>query len=76
MPPRVECLRGGRGVTIASVDSFGGRSGRANYVATKFGIVGLTKTLAVEWGRFGIRTHTVAPGPTPLYYEALFLNGI
>ena len=34
-----------------------GNIGQANYAAGKLGIVGLTKTIAKEWGRFGIRTY-------------------
>lgn len=48
-------------VTIASITGFGGQSGRANYAASKWGVIGLTKTLAVEWGRFGLRVNAVAP---------------
>jgi NAD(P)-dependent dehydrogenase (short-subunit alcohol dehydrogenase family) len=54
--------RAGSIVTISSVDGFGGHSARSHYVATKFGVIGLTKSLAVEWGRHGIRTNAVAPG--------------
>jgi NAD(P)-dependent dehydrogenase (short-subunit alcohol dehydrogenase family) len=49
-------------VLIGSTASFGGFSGRANYAASKHGVVGLTKTLALEWGVHGIRVNAVAPG--------------
>lgn len=49
-------------VTIASGDAFGGHAGRVHYCASKYGVVGLTKTLAIEWGRHGVRVNAVAPG--------------
>lgn len=41
-----------------------GNVGQANYSASKAGIIGLTKTLALELARFGINVNCVAPGPT------------
>jgi NAD(P)-dependent dehydrogenase (short-subunit alcohol dehydrogenase family) len=51
-------------VTVSSMDGFSAHSGRSSYCAAKYGVIGLTKTLAIEWGRFGIRTNSVAPGIT------------
>jgi NAD(P)-dependent dehydrogenase (short-subunit alcohol dehydrogenase family) len=60
----------GRGaiVAIASGDAFGGHAGRAHYCASKYGVVGLVQTLAIEWGRHGVRVNATAPGAvdTPL----------
>ncbi len=65
----------GRGaiVTIASTDALGGHSGRAHYSASKHGVIGLTKGLALEWGRFGVRVNCVAPGAveTPLLHAGV-----
>ncbi len=49
-------------VLVGSTASFGGFSGRANYAASKHGVVGLAKTFALEWGVHGIRVNAVAPG--------------
>lgn len=55
-------------VAISSVDGFGGHAQRANYTASKFGIAGMIKSLAIDWGRYGVRVNAVAPGivDTPL----------
>ena len=56
----------GRGVivTIGSVSSLGGQSGRAHYCASKAGVVGLTRDLAVEWGSHGVRVNCIGPSAT------------
>ncbi|ALL79270.1 short-chain dehydrogenase (plasmid) [Pseudonocardia sp. EC080610-09] len=60
--------QGGSLVAVGSVNSFGGHVHRAHYTSSKFGVVGLVKTLAIEWGQRGIRVNGIAPGPvdTPL----------
>lgn len=49
-------------VNLASVGSTFGLPHRIGYSTAKTGIVGLTRTLATEWGRRGIRVNAVAPG--------------
>ena len=52
----------GRIVNASSVVGLYGNFGQTNYVATKAGIIGMTKTLAREFGRKGITVNAVAPG--------------
>jgi 3-oxoacyl-[acyl-carrier protein] reductase len=51
----------GRIVNTASIAALG-NIGQANYAASKAGIIGLTKTLALEFARYGIGVNCVAPG--------------
>jgi NAD(P)-dependent dehydrogenase (short-subunit alcohol dehydrogenase family) len=51
----------GRIVNTASIAALG-NIGQANYAASKAGIIGLTKTLALELARYGIGVNCVAPG--------------
>lgn len=48
-------------VNVASINAFGGQTSRVNYTASKAAILGITRTLAIEWGRLGIRVNAVAP---------------
>jgi len=53
--------RWGRIVNLSSVSALGHR-GQVNYSAAKAGIQGLTKTLAIELGQFGVTANAIAPG--------------
>ena len=49
-------------INLASAAGHLGMPGRAPYSASKWGVVGLTKTLAIELGRDGIRVNAILPG--------------
>jgi 3-oxoacyl-[acyl-carrier protein] reductase len=49
-------------INVSSTSGVAGNPGQANYSAGKMGVVGLTKTMAKEWGRFSINVNAVAYG--------------
>ncbi len=55
---------GGAIVNASSVVGLDGNFGQTNYVATKAGVIGMTKVWARELGKYGIRVNAVAPGFT------------
>ena len=56
--------RTGAIVNFGSTAGVSGVPRMAAYTAAKHGVVGLTKALAVEWGKFGVRVNCVCPGAT------------
>ena len=49
-------------MNISSVSGTGGNAGQANYSAAKAGVIGLTRALAKEWGRYKVTVNAVAFG--------------
>jgi len=60
--PMVRTRKGGRIVTMASVSGLVGNRGQVNYSASKAGVIGATKALAIELAKRKITVNCVAPG--------------
>jgi len=56
--------KGGVILNATSIVGLDGNFGQTNYVATKAGVIGMTKVWARELGRYGVRVNAVAPGFT------------
>jgi 3-oxoacyl-[acyl-carrier protein] reductase len=54
--------KSGKIVNVTSINGLRGKFGQANYSASKAGIIGLTKTVARELGKYGVNVNAVAPG--------------
>lgn len=65
---------GGRIINIASQLAVSATPERAAYIASKGGIVALTKSLALEWAPAGITVNAVGPGPTDTPMTSLATN--
>ena len=63
---------GGRIVNISSLAGLNGMPGGSSYSAAKHGVIGLTKSVAVEYGKLNIRTNAVCPG----FIQTPILKGI
>ena len=61
VPPMIRAGNGGSIITISSAAGIKAVPGCGHYCASKFGVVGLTNSLAVELGEFGIRVNSVHP---------------
>ena len=60
--PAMAKARGGAIVNVASVSALKGNAGQVNYSASKAAVLGLTRSLAVEMARRGVRVNAVCPG--------------
>jgi NAD(P)-dependent dehydrogenase (short-subunit alcohol dehydrogenase family) len=68
--------RSGRIVNIASQAGISGQAFMAHYVASKFAVVGLTQSLALELGPYGITVNAVCPGDVTTDMRALVSQGL
>ncbi len=60
--PMIRLRQGGRIIVMSSVSGIGGNRGQANYAASKAGLIGAAKSLALELGKRNITVNAVAPG--------------
>ena len=67
-------LGGGAITNIVSPSGIRGQAGQCNYAASKAGIIGFTKSLAREMGRFNIRVNAVCPGIIPTRMSQPFIE--
>jgi NAD(P)-dependent dehydrogenase (short-subunit alcohol dehydrogenase family) len=60
-----EALRASRGsiLNIIAAYAWSGEPGAVHSASAKAGVLAMTRTLAAEWGQFGIRANTISPGP-------------
>ncbi len=71
--PTMLTRRSGSIVTIASVEGIEGCEGGSTYNASKGGVILLTKNMAMDYGRMGIRANCICPGfiDTPLFRKTV-----
>jgi len=67
--------KGGKIITIASLLSFFGMEDRTAYSASKTGLIGLTRCLAVEWGKHNITVNGISPTFIPTAINRQTLKG-
>jgi NAD(P)-dependent dehydrogenase (short-subunit alcohol dehydrogenase family) len=60
--PHLKLSKAGVIINMASIAGRFGFANRSPYAATKWAVIGLTKTLAIELGQWGIRANAIAPG--------------
>ncbi|HEX6568971.1 MAG TPA: SDR family oxidoreductase [Acidimicrobiales bacterium] len=65
-------------VNIASIEGIEGTEGGSSYNAAKGAVVLLTKNLAIDYGRVGVRANCICPGfiETPMFESVMSLEGM
>lgn len=71
--PKMREAGGGRIINIASTHGLYGHPGSSTYSATKHAVIGYTKSIAIEWGEYGITCNAICPGSvnTKMGFDAL-----
>jgi 3-oxoacyl-[acyl-carrier protein] reductase len=60
--PHFKEQKSGKIINMTSINGLRGKFGQANYAAAKAGVIGLTKTVAKEMGKYSVNVNAVAPG--------------
>jgi NAD(P)-dependent dehydrogenase (short-subunit alcohol dehydrogenase family) len=62
--PHIQKAGGGAIINVSSLAGFRGKKGMSAFTASKHGVIGVTKTAALEYAKEGIRINAVCPGLT------------